>query len=488
MVLQAAFTLLSRVVPSGYYYHIAVSLTVVIITYAFAQGRRTNRERDLHARTILVTGAFSPVGLTTLSNLASRGAHIIALSPYPLEHPAVTLLIPALREETKNEHIFVEHADLASPASIREFCTKFLTGDEQRLDAVVFAHEYDSIGSVVSSKKDLRETREAASLATFLMTTLLLPALLVAPVERDIRIVNFVNPFYAAATPAFTSELLSTMSPDAASTSPTSRSVLLAEGHRALRTVVFARHLQRILNALPNRAPTLDSRIPGDEVPTKDESVPASSPSDAPREKKNELKLPSNIVAVTVCPGVSRTETIRALLGLESEGSSVFVLLLYLALYPLVWIFAKSPDMAVQTVLHALFLPSPFKRALAQLSVATDPSAAENSTIAELSTVTEVLKPGALYRECSVVPLKIAPLPDPPQTEGDAEKPQAKEKKKDAKGKAKAKEAEAEMNIEIEDDGEYGGEGVGRVVWEWYERGLKTWEAEAKSDGEKPAS
>jgi len=37
----------------------------------------------------------------------------------------------------------------------------------------------------------------------FLLTTLLLPALLVAPVERDIRIINIVNPFYAAAAPAF---------------------------------------------------------------------------------------------------------------------------------------------------------------------------------------------------------------------------------------------------------------------------------------------
>ena len=32
----------------------------------------------------------------------------------------------------------------------------------------------------------------------------------------------------------------------------------------------------------------------------------------------------------------------------------------------------------------------------------------------------------------------------------------------------------------IEDDGEYGGESVGRVVWEWFETHLKMWEAKEK--------
>ena len=95
--------------------------------------------------------------------------------------------------------------------SQRDFCTKFLTGDDQRLDAIVYAHEYACIGSI-GSKGQVQEKREAASLATFLMTTLLLPALLVAPVERDIRVVHLVNPFYAAAAPSFTTQLVSSMS------------------------------------------------------------------------------------------------------------------------------------------------------------------------------------------------------------------------------------------------------------------------------------
>ena len=44
------------------------------------------------------------------------------------------------------------------------------------------------------------------------------------------------------------------------------------------------------------------------------------------------------------------------------------------------------------------------------------------------------------------------------------------------------KNANDDVDIEIEDDEEYGGEGVGRVVWEWYETRLKAWEAEAQTE------
>lgn len=55
MVLQAAYTFVNHALPSGYYWHICGTLAAGVVTYAFAQGRTTNRDRDLHARTILVT-------------------------------------------------------------------------------------------------------------------------------------------------------------------------------------------------------------------------------------------------------------------------------------------------------------------------------------------------------------------------------------------------------------------------------------------------
>ncbi len=254
------------------------------------------------------------MGLTLVSNLASRGAHIIAISPYPLSHPQPSLLIPALRTATNNPNIYADYADLSSPASIRDFCTRFLTGDDQRLDALLFAHEYQGIGSLFSSKESHEEKREVGSLATFLMATLLLPALLVAPVERDIRIVNVVDPFYAAATPSFTSHLVASMI-SSSSASSTHRSVFLHEGYRALRSIVFTRHLQRILNALPNRAPTLDPSLPG-----KDDTRPPHAAASTEASATTANPLPSNIITISVCPGISRSQTISNLFGAEREG------------------------------------------------------------------------------------------------------------------------------------------------------------------------
>lgn len=195
---------------------------------------------------------------------------------------------------------------------MRAFCTQFLTQGDQRLDGIVFAHEYAGVGSVFASVSEHERRREEAALATFLMITLLLPALLVAPVERDIRIVNLVNPFYAAGVPTFTSDIIASVNTSSASKRP----LLLGEGHRALRSIVLTRHLQRILNALPNRAPTLDAQLPGG-VPAEGKS-PARPPSKATEtEEKTKKKFPSNIVAVSVAPGMSRSETVRAALGAD---------------------------------------------------------------------------------------------------------------------------------------------------------------------------
>ncbi|KAI9061372.1 hypothetical protein FKP32DRAFT_1604887 [Trametes sanguinea] len=440
-----------------YWPHALVAATVLAVIYAYAQGRQTTRERDLHARVILLTGPFTPLGLVTLTALAKRGAHIIALSPYPLSHPVPSLILSLLRSTTKNENIFAEHCDLHSPTSIRKFCTSFLTGNETRLDALVFAHEYPSIGRIwffggrARRDKEEREEqeREAASLASFLLTTMLLPALLVAPVERDIRIVHVVNPFYAAALPAFPSFLNSTPS-----SPPTVRPLVIAEGLRALRTIALTRHLQRILDSLPNR-----------KADPKSKSAGSSKGAEPP------IPQPSNIISVAACPGISRRDTIAPFLGASERNWS----LAYFVLFPILLLVTKTSEAALQTLLHVLFLPTPFKRAQAKIDAAADEERkaeaeaaraaseplSEQKTMRPRTANVEVVKPGGLYRECAVVPLNI---PRPPLSALGEDK-----------GKKKGKASEAA--VQLEDDGEYGGEAVGRAVWEWYEARLKDWEA-----------
>ncbi|PIL33747.1 hypothetical protein GSI_04372 [Ganoderma sinense ZZ0214-1] len=459
MVLQVLYTAATTVLPFNYWPHAAVAAAVFVVIYAYAQGRSTTRERDLHARVVILTGPFTPLGLIALTALAKRGASIIALSSYPLSHPVPSLILPLLRTTTKNDNIFAEHCDLTSPTSIRKFCTSFLTQNDTRIDALIFAHEYPSIGRIwffggnARKDKEQREAdrRESASLASFLITTLLLPALLVAPVERDIRVVSVVNPFYAAALPTFPAFLASTPTSPPPSTQP----IVIAEGHRALRTVVVIRHLQRILDSLPNR---------------KSEDKPDPNKPPAPH--------PSNILAVSACPGISRRDTIAPLLGTGERGWSLAYIVLFLPLL----LLTKTSESALQTVLHCLFLPTPLKRAQFKVDAAADDEVRKAQAQARARAApaegaqsgrargparianVEVLKPGALYRECAVVqfdvPKPAVPLPEP---------------KESGRGKEKSK-----VESILEDDGEFGGEAVGRAVWEWYEVRLKEWEARDK--------
>lgn len=241
-----------------------------------------------------------------MDSLARRGAHIIALTPDDVETGPSSVIVPLLRSTTNNENIYAEHCDLNSVSSIRAFCTGFVKGEEQRIDAIIFAHEYATIGSIFSrgsAEKDRQ--RQAASCSTFLLTTLLLPALLVAPVERDIRLITLINPFYAAAAPLFSNKFAP--SPPNAPTSSVSKSLFFTEGQRALRTAVLMRHLQRILDALPtsSQVPRADTNTP--IVPVVSDKVQRS-----------------NIVAVTVSPGMSRHDIVAPLLGADlSQRNSV---------------------------------------------------------------------------------------------------------------------------------------------------------------------
>ena len=106
--------------------------------------------------------------------------------------------------------------------------------------------------------------------------------------------------------------------------------------------------------------------------------------------------------------------------------------------------------MAIQSVLHALFLPRPFKVPVQPTQV---PDAMPE----------EVLTQGALDRECALVALQVS-VPE-------------KLALSDAKASSLPKGAGEEV-LEIPGDGEYGGEVAGRLVWEAYEEALKVWEKE----------
>ena len=98
----------------------------------------------------------------------------------------------------------------------------------------------------------------------------------------------------------------------------------------------------------------------------------------------------------------------------------------------------------------------------------------------------EVLFPGALYADCAAVKLQVKIPEDMKEKDRQARIEAAKQKREKGKGKMKEGVALDEEVIDIADDGEYGGELAGRLVWEEYEGALKVWEKENPAKAEEP--
>ncbi|CAE7206047.1 unnamed protein product, partial [Rhizoctonia solani] len=456
MAIHILATWVSKILPSSYYLPAAVLLCLLYTLQFIANGRKNPRDRDMHGRVVLLTGAFTPLGLTIMQELAQRGAQIIALTP-SLVDPTIEGLVSAIREVTSNDLVYAEECDITSPASIRAFCKQFLATtasgpsssipgapkDPPRLDAIVLAHEYTHIGAGWGRNKTVRameeNTRLEGGLASFLLISLLLPCLIKAPSDRDIRIVNVVNPLYAASVPTYVPPILppkSSETKDGQSQPPAEpteskssfydqleklslASVSSLEGHRSLRSILLVRHLQRVLDALVSQSnkPVLDTNKEAEVISVKKQTS-------------------SNITAVTVAPGFSRVQTVGPYLRArkESEGYSTIGFFIYAISYPIICLFAKHSSGAAQTVLYTLFAPTPRSRV-----TEAEPKAKDDIKDFIKAEAIPRIQGGLLYRECA-----------PTQLPG--------------RGVAL---------LETE--------GIGRAVWEEMERGVEVWE---RSEGE----
>ena len=112
-------------------------------------------------------------------------------------------------------------------------------------------------------------------------------------------------------------------------------------------------------------------------------------------------------------------------------------------------------------------------------SNSTPSTSTSSSNAALLDTPEEVLVPGALYADCAVVVNLAVKLDNPNiqqmQMNDKVRKSEAAETSTTNKETKRGGGGEV---IELPDDGEYGGELAGRLVWEAYEAGLKVWESE----------
>ena len=251
-----------------------------------------------------------------------------------------------------------------TPRAIRTFVKQWAvnpagTGEGgRRLDAIVWADGWKLDAALSGFKTSDRadqggyETGDddedpvaewTVQESRFHLLTAMLPLIIKAPMERSIRLVNLVSPFYAAAIPT----LEDTPRPKTSR----ARSAILQTGVDSWKDILLWKHLQKILDAL---ASTVHPHITGVPVPTtegdptdpslrvaetaveKDSSpledarrLPGPEDGQAAADQKDKeqskrtITVQSNILALSVVMPFNRWGVIRPMLGFRETKNKL---------------------------------------------------------------------------------------------------------------------------------------------------------------------
>jgi hypothetical protein len=250
-----------------------------------------------------------------------------------------------------------------SPEAIKEFIRKWAikppgtADDGRRIDGIVWADEWDVRAPwKVFATRDAREGADTwaevknpergvvwtAEQGKFHFLNSILPFLLKAPMERSIRLVNVLGPFYPAAVPLVkSSPEEQARATDQLLVPGAAKSPVVQSGRAALRNILLWRHLQRVVDALASVSHNEAQKATAVPVPDVQEGDASSEgePVDAVeglRRRKGEagedapstpappptkrITVQSNILALPVVIGFNRWGIVRPLMGLR-EGS-----------------------------------------------------------------------------------------------------------------------------------------------------------------------
>ncbi len=279
----------------------------------YFRGSTNTWDRDLHGKLYIVTGGTSGLGAAVVDELAARGAQLILLVR-STEDSWLTDYVQDLRDRHSNLLIYAEECDLSSLYSIRKFATAWLDNvPPRRLDGVICtAAESLPYGKERENSIDGIEIQTAVNyVGHYHLLTLLSPSLRAQIPDRDVRVIL--------------TTCISQAMGDLDINDPLSMTKRYQKhkpwrvfGTSKLELGLFAKEFQRRLLAIPRKD-----------------------------------NMPNNVRVNVVNPGFMRSPSTKRVLSF----GSLFGLLIYILLLPILWIFLKSPHRGAQSFFYALMCP-----------------------------------------------------------------------------------------------------------------------------------
>lgn len=255
------------------------------------------------------------MGVVVAHELANRGAQIIFLVKN-LKNPWLIEYIDDLRTSSKNNLVYAEECDLESLYSIRKFTTKWLDNSPpRRLDMIICLAglALPPFHERTSTLYDGIETQYSVNyLGHYHLLTMLEPALKIQPPDRDVRII--LTNCVASVMGKFDENDLEYKSRKYPSMRP-----WLVFGSAKLQLALFAYEFQRRLNTYV---------------------------------RPDNKKAP-NVRLIITDPGLMRTPSFNRFASM----GSLLGLFVYLIMWPIWWLFLKSPSGGAQSTLYAAMSP-----------------------------------------------------------------------------------------------------------------------------------
>lgn len=286
------------------------TLAIIIVSIAkwLSIGTRNTSERRMNGKVMMITGGTSGIGAALAFRLAQRGAQIILLVHQPPNDVFLIEFIEDMRSKSGNQLIYAEQVDLSSLYGIRKFATKWIdSAPPRRLDMIILcAATMTPPGKPRKvTEEGIEETWMVNYVANFHLLSLLSPAIRAQPPDRDVRIIFITCSCYIRCPPLY----------DDSKLRKEKWNPSRAYNQSKLAMNIFALAFQKHLAAYkrPDGAPT-------------------------------------NTHVIVVDPGYVRTPGMRRWL----TRGSLWGLCIYILLWHQAWIFLKSAEDGIQSILYAV--------------------------------------------------------------------------------------------------------------------------------------